>query len=134
MTQPNNPASRLSISSYYVLRLPYVYCGEEGAHLPPHQPPADPLQAGFLRKGSVLCSLLVKLVPARFPIYSLTRQSRLSQKRIDLEGKKEVRNTYMEKKQSDAWNRDFDRCFDAAKSSLDALKALMTLYEALLML
>ena len=46
-----NLLHRLSISSYCVLRLPYVYSGEGGAHLPPHLPPADPLQAGFLKKG-----------------------------------------------------------------------------------
>jgi len=52
VTGLDTPA-RLSISSYWVLRLPYVYSGEGGAHLPPPLPPADPLQAGFIKKGCI---------------------------------------------------------------------------------
>lgn len=44
---------RLSINSYWVLRLPYVYWGEGGAHLPPVTPPTPDNPAGSLLKGSV---------------------------------------------------------------------------------
>merc|ERR1719318_178944 len=44
---------KLSINSYWVLRLPYVYCGEGGAHLPPVIPPTAENPAGCLLKGSV---------------------------------------------------------------------------------
>jgi len=44
---------RLSINSYWVLRLPYVYCGEGGAHLPPVTPPTPDNPSGCLLKGSV---------------------------------------------------------------------------------
>jgi len=44
---------RLSINSYWVLRLPYVYWGEGGAHLPPVTPPTPDNPAGCLLKGSV---------------------------------------------------------------------------------
>lgn len=40
---------KLSISSYWVLRLPAIYWGEEGSHLPPVEPP--PLAYGLLLKG-----------------------------------------------------------------------------------
>jgi hypothetical protein len=42
---------RLGINSYWVLRLPYVYWGEGGAHLPPPVPPTLDSPAGFLLKG-----------------------------------------------------------------------------------
>ena len=44
---------KLSINSYWVLRLPYVYWGEGGAHLPPMTPPNAENPSGFLLKGSV---------------------------------------------------------------------------------
>jgi len=44
---------RLSINSYWVLRLPYVYSGEGGAHLPPVTPPSADSPCGCLLKGSV---------------------------------------------------------------------------------
>jgi len=44
---------RLSINSYWVLRLPYVYSGEGGAHLPPVTPPSADSPGGCLLKGSV---------------------------------------------------------------------------------
>ena len=43
---------KLSINSYWVLRLPYVYCGEGGSHLPPATPPAHG-EVGTLMKGAV---------------------------------------------------------------------------------
>lgn len=43
---------KLSINSYWVLRLPYVYSGEGGAHLPPVIPPEPTLSGAFL-KGAV---------------------------------------------------------------------------------
>lgn len=42
---------RLSIGSYWVLRLPYVYWGEGGAHLPPLIPPPRDQPYGVLIKG-----------------------------------------------------------------------------------
>jgi len=44
---------RLTINSYWVLRLPYVYWGEGGAHLPPQVPPTKENPSGFLLKGCV---------------------------------------------------------------------------------
>jgi len=44
---------KLSINSYWVLRLPYVYWGEGGAHLPPMTPPTTDNPSGCLLKGSV---------------------------------------------------------------------------------
>ena len=44
---------KLSPNSYWVLRLPYVYCGEAGVHLPPSSPPAPGSPAGVLLKGAV---------------------------------------------------------------------------------
>ena len=43
---------KLSPNSYWVLRLPYVYCGEAGVHLPPSSPPAPGSPAGVLLKGA----------------------------------------------------------------------------------
>lgn len=42
---------RIPINSCWVLRLPYIYCGEGGAHIPPRDPPA----AGYgrLLKGVI---------------------------------------------------------------------------------
>ncbi len=44
---------RLGINSYWVLRLPYVYWGEGGAHLPPPVPPTLDSPAGLLLKGGI---------------------------------------------------------------------------------
>jgi len=45
--------ARLSISSYWVLRLPLVYCGEGGSHLPPLTPPTKENPSGVLLKGCI---------------------------------------------------------------------------------
>jgi len=45
--------AKLSISSYWVLRLPYVYWGEGGAHLPPLVPPTRDNLSGVLLKGCI---------------------------------------------------------------------------------
>ena len=44
---------KLPPNSYWVLRLPYVYWGEGGAHLPPSSPPAPGSPAPRLIKGAV---------------------------------------------------------------------------------
>jgi protein SMG8 len=44
---------RLAINSYWVLRLPSVYCGEGGAHLPPTTPPAPDSPCGTLLHGTL---------------------------------------------------------------------------------
>lgn len=44
---------RLAINSYWVLRLPYVYCGEGGAHLPPSSPPTPEAPCGNLLAGAI---------------------------------------------------------------------------------
>merc|ERR1719348_1944740 len=58
---PNGPifvtgwdtAHKLSSNSYWVLRLPYVYWGEGGAHLPPTAPPTTENPSGSLLKGAL---------------------------------------------------------------------------------
>jgi len=44
---------KLAINSYWVLRLPYVYWGEGGAHLPPTAPPTTENPSGSLLKGAL---------------------------------------------------------------------------------
>lgn len=44
---------RLAINSYWVLRLPYVYWGEGGAHLPPALPPTPDNPGGVLLAGAL---------------------------------------------------------------------------------
>jgi len=45
---------KLSINSYWVMRLPYVYWGEGGAHLPPTTPPTKEKPSGTLLKGCII--------------------------------------------------------------------------------
>jgi len=44
---------RLSINNYWVLRLPSVYWGEGGAHLPPSSPPTPESPCGALLRGAL---------------------------------------------------------------------------------
>jgi len=44
---------KLTINSYWVIRLPYVYWGEGGAHLPPTTPPTKENPCGYLLKGCI---------------------------------------------------------------------------------
>lgn len=46
-------AHRLTPNSYWVLRLPYVYWGEGGAHLPPPAPPTPESPSGCLLRGAI---------------------------------------------------------------------------------
>ena len=46
-------AHRLTPNSYWVLRLPYVYWGEGGAHLPPPAPPSPDAPSGCLLRGAI---------------------------------------------------------------------------------
>jgi hypothetical protein len=64
---------RLSLNSYWVLRLPYVYWGEGGAHLPPLVPPILDSPAGFLLKGTfkIRCSYFVSTGVRVVPTFHL---------------------------------------------------------------
>jgi len=48
----DNP-HKLSCNSYWVLRLPYVYYGEGGAHLPHSTPPSQENPSGCLLQGAI---------------------------------------------------------------------------------
>jgi protein SMG8 len=44
---------RLPRNSCWVLRLPYVYAGEEGSHVPPAEAPVEKANYGRLLKGAL---------------------------------------------------------------------------------